>query len=123
MLVIGLRCTTCNTSYRVNDEDHAPVKCPGCGYKTQADELGSIFFNSGNEMAAKGEFKNAIGAFTVAIRHNPRDKGAYNNRGLCHGSLGNHAHAILDYNEALRLDPNYSDAVFNRDLAYAGQIP
>lgn len=121
--VIGLRCTTCSTSYSISNDTRAPVQCPKCGYKTLAGELGSQFFNAGNEQAAKGDFKQAIDLYTIAIGHNAQDKDAYNNRGLCYGSLGNHQQAIQNYDEALRIDPAYEDARFNRGLALRGERP
>ncbi|MEM0987771.1 MAG: tetratricopeptide repeat protein [Pseudomonadota bacterium] len=44
---------------------------------------------------------------------------AFNNRGTAYADLGQHSRAIEDYDEALRLDPNYTEANYNRGDAYA----
>lgn len=43
---------------------------------------------------------------------------AYYNRGLAHYAKGDIDRAIADYNEALRLDPNYASAFENRGWAW-----
>ncbi len=43
---------------------------------------------------------------------------AYYNRGLAYLHLGDHARAIKDYDQALRLDPGFAIAYNNRGLAY-----
>ena len=40
------------------------------------------------------------------------------NRGLAYFYLGQHERAIQDYDEVIRLDPQYVDAYYNRGLAY-----
>ena len=44
----------------------------------------------------------------------------YNNRGLAYGILKQYRRAILDYNEAIRLNPRYAYAYNNRGNAYFG---
>ena len=43
---------------------------------------------------------------------------AYNNRGFSYDDLGEYRLAIKDFDEALRLDPNYAYAYNNRGVAY-----
>jgi tetratricopeptide (TPR) repeat protein len=45
----------------------------------------------------------------------------YLNRGLVYYSKGEYDCAIVDYTEALRLNPNYAEAYNNRGVAYAGK--
>ncbi len=44
---------------------------------------------------------------------------AYYNRGVAYGNLGEYRRAIEDYDEALRLDPDYAVAYNNRGSAYS----
>jgi tetratricopeptide (TPR) repeat protein len=46
---------------------------------------------------------------------------AYFNRGRAWSDKGEFDRAIQDFNEAIRLDPNYADAFNNRGVAYAGK--
>jgi tetratricopeptide (TPR) repeat protein len=46
---------------------------------------------------------------------------AYYNRGLTYANLGQNQRAIEDYNEAIRLKPDYTDAYHNRGIAYLSQ--
>ncbi len=44
---------------------------------------------------------------------------AFNNRGIAYGRKGDNARAIVDYNEAIRLDPKNAGAFNNRCFARA----
>ena len=59
----------------------------------------------------------AINAYDVALRLNPSNAEAYNNRGNVKDDLGQYEAAIADYDAALRLNPNYADAYHNRSIA------
>lgn len=43
---------------------------------------------------------------------------AYQNRGNGYNRQDNHERAIVDYNEAIRLNPNFANAYYNRGVAY-----
>lgn len=43
---------------------------------------------------------------------------AYNYRGIAFSNLGNHTQAILDYTQAIKLDPAYAKAYYNRAQSY-----
>ncbi|MCI0793438.1 MAG: hypothetical protein J4O03_08240 [Chloroflexi bacterium] len=46
--------------------------------------------------------------FDAAIRLNPQQANAYNNRRLAYGALDEPKRAIEDYDEAIRLDSEYA---------------
>jgi tetratricopeptide (TPR) repeat protein len=43
---------------------------------------------------------------------------AYNNRGASYNNVGEPEKAIADYNEAIRLNPEYAGAYYNRGSSY-----
>jgi tetratricopeptide (TPR) repeat protein len=55
--------------------------------------------------------------YTEAIRLNPNDANAFNNRGLAQQAKGDLDAAIRDYIEAIRLNPNDAEAFNNRGNA------
>ncbi|HMA81213.1 MAG TPA: tetratricopeptide repeat protein, partial [Candidatus Binatia bacterium] len=78
-------------------------------------------FNEGVNFYRAGKYKEAVGAFSRAIKVSPKADEAYNNRGLSHFKLGQIDEAIKDYDEALKLNPKLTDAYFNRGNARSAQ--
>ena len=64
----------------------------------------------------KGEYEEAIKHYDQAIRINPQDAAAYNNRGISKRTLGWHHDALADYDQAIRINPQYADAYYNRGI-------
>ena len=64
------------------------------------------YFMWGNTKYYLGDYKGAITDYTQAIRLNPDDANAYNNRGNAKDHLGQHFAAIADYDIAIRLNPD-----------------
>ena len=62
--------------------------------------------------------ERAIEDWDEAIRLDPQDADAYNNRGIAYHDLGEYQRAIEDYDEAIRLNPQAAYAYYNRGLAY-----
>ena len=58
----------------------------------------------------------AIAACNEAIRLNPKDAGAYLNRGVEWSAKSDKDRAIADFNEAIRLNPQLANAYYNRAL-------
>ena len=75
------------------------------------------YFMWGNTKYDLGDYKGAITDYTQAIRLNPDDADAYNNRGNAKGNLGQHFAAIADYDIAIRLNPDDAKAYYNRGTA------
>ena len=46
------------------------------------------------------------------------DADAYFNRGCAYGNLGEYPKAIADYDDAIRLNPDFATAYYNRGVAY-----
>ena len=86
----------------------------GCGGLTEAEE----HFKAGVKLQEQGRFEEAIAEYDEAIRLNPQNGQAYDNRGGSYFILGQHQRAIADYDEAIRLDPQNPNAYNNRGAVY-----
>jgi serine/threonine-protein kinase len=78
-------------------------------------------YERGLGLAAEGEWRGAVEAYTEAIRLNPEHARAYSNRSHAHGELGDAQSAVDDGAEAVRLDPASADAHNNLGVAQ-GQL-
>jgi len=63
------------------------------------------------------EYKNEIQDYNEAIKINPSDAVAYNNRGVEKSNLGDYKGAIQDFTKAIEINPNFESAYFNRGTA------
>ena len=65
----------------------------------------------------KGNITAALADSDKAIRLEPRDVMAYNNRGNAHLVQGKLEETIGDYSQAIQIDPTNASVHFNRGLA------
>ncbi len=102
------------------------------------------FNGRGNAYAALRQYDLAIRDYSDSIWLNPTEAIPFNNRGLAYEKLGtsidvnspvnafqqvidqnvrNNASAMKDFDEAVRLDPNFASAIYNRAVLfrYLGQ--
>ena len=61
---------------------------------------------------------NTTPASAETDHHSLTDAKTYNKRGLAHVSTRNYEQAIIDYNQAIELDPQYAEAFNNRSTAH-----
>ena len=76
------------------------------------------YIRRGDRASDEGRKEEAIAEYTEAIRKDPRNSAAYNNRGIVYDDLGQHEKALEDYNKALELDPSDAIVYNNRGVAY-----
>lgn len=82
--------------------------------------------NKQNRYADAAEFAAALKTLSINIAPTPdetdhhylHDAKAYNKRGLAHVSTRNYEQAIINYNQAIELDPQYAEAYNNRSTAH-----
>ncbi|MFM7449525.1 MAG: tetratricopeptide repeat protein [Leptolyngbyaceae cyanobacterium] len=87
---------------------------------TLKPQLLRAFTNLGNALYKQGRVNEAIQEYTRVIQQQPVDlnllAGTYTNRGNVYQTLNQMDLALKDYNQALKIDPTYADAYFNRAI-------
>ncbi|MFH1383741.1 MAG: tetratricopeptide repeat protein [Candidatus Omnitrophota bacterium] len=74
--------------------------------------------NRGEELARKGNVKNALKDFQHALDINPHKATALNNRGYAYFILGEKNKALDDYEKAIAIRPRFTGPYFNRAVYY-----
>jgi len=72
----------------------------------------------GLSYAKGGLYTEAIKVYNQAIRQNPDDVNAYNNRGSAYERAGDYHQAIADYDKAIELKPRDAEIYYNRGIAH-----
>lgn len=111
--------------------------CAGCASSSGGHdpEAARRYLEEGRRLAAAGDHRGAVERYTRAIQANPEMPEAYYERGCSHVQLrlsrtteGNvrlhEDRALADFGAAIRLDPTFADAYFNRAmvLCYRAQF-
>ncbi|HID26577.1 MAG TPA: tetratricopeptide repeat protein, partial [Methanosarcinales archaeon] len=73
--------------------------------------------NKGNALINLDRIEDAIECYNKALELNEKDIIAWNNKGNALNLLGKKEQAIECYKKALKIDPNYSSAKKNLELA------
>src|SRR5271166_5902962 len=76
------------------------------------------FYTRGDTHIERGEYDQALAVYTEAIRLNPNDAMAFNERAFVYDKKGDYDRAIADSTEAIRLNPKFAKAFNNRGFAY-----
>jgi tetratricopeptide (TPR) repeat protein len=88
----------------------------------QSAKTGRSYAQAAVNAQVGGYIRKAIDLYDTAILAGDLSRNnlakVYNNRGAAYRILGFSGLAIDDYNEAMRLKPNYAAAYFNRGVAY-----
>jgi tetratricopeptide (TPR) repeat protein len=80
-------------------------------------DIGAAYLNRGLAEIEKGDRAAALADFEAALRLNPEDDKALNNRAKCYMLLGDLSAAIRDFDEAIRLNPADTNYLANRAIA------
>jgi Flp pilus assembly protein TadD len=68
----------------------------------------------GRTLTQEGKLPEAIATLTEAIRLKPDFSRAYNARGFAYFRQRDYQHALADFDQAIKLDPKYENAIQNR---------
>ena len=100
-------------------DDATRTERPGSGLSSdRAAKMAtsSSLVQQGRDYNDKGQWTEAVAAFTRAIEASPDAAQAYAGRGLAKIALNANDDALSDINRALRLDPNCADAYLGRSV-------
>ncbi|MFC1658923.1 tetratricopeptide repeat protein [Candidatus Omnitrophota bacterium] len=76
--------------------------------------LGEIEYFQGQMEILKGNHYEAIGHFDQAIKHNPQDGAAFNDRALCMVELGIIEEAFYYFDQGILAEPDYATVYHNK---------
>ncbi len=77
-------------------------------------------FAQGVSEYLQGQPDRAVVQFGEAVRLDPQDGPAFNNRANARTALGDSQGALADYDRAVELDPGYAFIYFNRGITKSG---
>ncbi|XP_037092183.1 uncharacterized protein LOC119112202 [Pollicipes pollicipes] len=95
----------------------APAPPPPDTVRERAHKLGA----SGTELAKRGQYPQAVQAFTQAVRLDPDDHRFFGNRSFCLERLQQYDKALKDAEQAIQIDPSWPKGYFRKGRAYLGQ--
>lgn len=84
------------------------------GYGLEAYINGQDEFDRAFKLMENGDWKGAIKGFQRSIRLCPDMPQPHGNIGICHGKLGQKQEALLSFEKALEIDPDYEPALINK---------
>ncbi|MGD9785497.1 MAG: tetratricopeptide repeat protein [Hyphomicrobiaceae bacterium] len=84
------------------------------------EELGLAYFGRGYVKKIEKKVDEALADYDLALKHDPKLKGALNNRGNILRDKGEYAKALADFDAALAVDAKYVRALAGRAAALYG---
>ena len=105
--VAGIRAG--NTDQGIRDIDHAIELSP---------QNHALLIKKGNVLLSLGRSRDAVDVFTRALEVFPQPFfGTYSSRAAAYEVMGDYSKAVLDYDRAISLEPDFSPLYFSRGLA------
>ncbi len=93
--------------------------CVGIGTIFQNSDPAAAYFQKAALQVQEGHFKDAIQSYSAGIQSenkpNPR---SYNDRGFAKIHIGEFEGALLDFEQALKIDPNYIGECYNGGIYF-----
>lgn len=79
------------------------------------ESLGEIMYFKAQREIIEENYESAISFLNLAIRHNPSDGAAYNDRALCVIELnGKEENALSDFDQGIEAEPDYASVYHNK---------
>ncbi len=87
----------------------------GLARATEEENLGEIMYFRAQHAILREDYSEAIRFLDEAIRYNPHDGAAYNDRALCRiDSHGNLMAALADFDKGIEVEPDYATIYHNK---------
>lgn len=120
-ILFSLHCPDCNKGIEESDKF-----CPHCGTnldapleKNELEALAQQYMEKAQKSFDRGLIKRALVNCDKVLENMPDMAEAHNLRGLILDEMGKGDEAFIEYQEAVRLMPNYGDAIANLEDAEA----
>ena len=99
-----------------------PTASTAASHPAALPQSAAALHNTGRVLLQQNKFPEAIDALTRALQLNPNLPHAWNARGYAYMRLGQRTKALADFDQALKIDPNYQNARTNRAAAAAATL-
>jgi tetratricopeptide (TPR) repeat protein len=90
-------------------------------FKEDLHMIESKQIDEGDALSDQGRYEEALQAYEEAIKNNPNDAGAWNNKGVALNNLIRYDEALLAYENAIKIDPQYAEAWNNKGIVLCMQ--
>lgn len=81
----------------------------------------NAYLEKGRALLKEGKLREGIGYLNQAIDKDLKNAEAFNSRGVAYFELKEYPNALLDYGQAIALEPDYYRPYFNRALLFTAQ--
>lgn len=88
---------------------------------TACSQSSDAFLQKGKELMREGKTAEAIEYLNKSIDKNLKNAEAFNTRGVAHFELKSYENAMLDYGQAIQIEPSLYKPYFNRALLFTAQ--
>ncbi|WP_083766495.1 tetratricopeptide repeat protein [Desulfosudis oleivorans] len=85
---------------------------------TKVENLDDVNFIDGGKFFEKGNYTEAIQAYSLYLRYYPKSPTGYSNLGLCYLQKGNFKEALKYHTKAIELDDNRANLYIARSVSY-----
>jgi tetratricopeptide (TPR) repeat protein len=89
-----------------------------CGYKQLSKELPFNYIHHGQVHEARGEFDQAIAAYSIVLDDCPEHYLVRYFRGITYLKMGDYDRAIADFSAVLEISPHFPEVLSRRGRAY-----
>ena len=112
------RCKLWGDNYLLWDDVLKKYNISSIGNFKEKNTIAFAYNFRGIGYAEKGNYRQAIEDYNVALKINSQYEEALNNRANAYGMIGQNDLALQDFKQIITINPKFADAYYNRGLLY-----